>query len=41
MNKYTKFIPVFAGLLLFPGTQLYALDGSKNSSNLIGSSTAE
>jgi hypothetical protein len=41
MNKYTKFIPVFAGLLLFPGTQLYALDGSKNSSNLIGSSTSE
>lgn len=41
MNKYTKFIPVFAGLLLFPGTQLYALDGSKNSSNLIGRSTSD
>jgi len=39
MNKYTKFIPVFAGLLLFPGTQLYALDGSKNGANLIGNTS--
>lgn len=39
MNKYTRLIPVFAGLLLFPGTQLYALDGSKKTSNLIGNTT--
>lgn len=40
MNKYTKYIPVFAGLLLLPGTRLYALDGSKVSSNLIGAQTS-
>lgn len=35
MNKYTKFVPLFAGLLLFPGTQLYAIDGT-NTTNLVG-----
>lgn len=38
MNKYAKLIPVVAGLLLIPGTQLYALDGSKNVSSMVGGS---
>lgn len=39
MNHYTKLIPVVAGLLVIPATQLYALDGSKNTSSLINSTT--
>lgn len=39
MSKHTKLISVFAGLLLFPGTQLYALDGTKKGANLISSET--
>ena len=39
MNKYAKLIPAVAGLLLIPGTQLYALDGSKNVSSMVGGSS--